>query len=120
MPPAAAHLTRANASLRTLRSLIATSAQRFEAASADPAALESIDFQTGMNLLKVNASELAVATVMSAMQACGLAGYRTTANSASDVIFAISCRRDHDQQRPDFANISAASLLSSAPASLGE
>ena len=38
--------------------------------------LESIDFQTGMNLLKVNASELAVATVMSAMQACGLSGYR--------------------------------------------
>ena len=29
-----------------------------------------------MNLLKVNASELAVATVMSAMQACGLSGYR--------------------------------------------
>ncbi len=39
-------------------------------------ALESIDFQTGMNMLKVNASELAVSTVMSAMQACGLAGYR--------------------------------------------
>ena len=29
-----------------------------------------------MNLLKVNASETALATVMSAMQACGLAGYR--------------------------------------------
>ena len=29
-----------------------------------------------MNLLKVQASELAVATVMSAMQACGLSGYR--------------------------------------------
>ncbi len=37
LPPAAAHLTRANASLRTLRSLIATSLRRFEAASADPA-----------------------------------------------------------------------------------
>ena len=36
----------------------------------------SIDFQTAMNLHKVNASELAVATVMSAMQACGIAGYR--------------------------------------------
>jgi acyl-CoA dehydrogenase len=74
LPPAAAHLTRANASLRTLRSLIATSRRRFEA--ADAAMLETIDFQTGMNLLKVNASELAVATVMSAMQTCGLAGYR--------------------------------------------
>ncbi len=74
LPPAAAHLTRANASLRSLTSLIATSLRRFEA--ADVQALEAIDFQTGMNLLKVNASELAVATVMSAMQACGLAGYR--------------------------------------------
>jgi acyl-CoA dehydrogenase len=74
LPPAAAHLTRANASLRSLSGLIATSLRRFEAADAQ--ALEAIDFQTGMNLLKVNASELAVATVMSAMQACGLAGYR--------------------------------------------
>ena len=74
MPPGAQHLTRANASLRTLRSLIAAALQRFEAAASDPAALEAIDFQTGMNMLKVNASELAVATVMSAMQACGLVG----------------------------------------------
>jgi acyl-CoA dehydrogenase len=74
LPPAAAHLTRANVSLRSLTSLIATSLRRFEAADAQ--ALEAIDFQTGMNLLKVNASELAVATVMSAMQCCGLAGYR--------------------------------------------
>jgi acyl-CoA dehydrogenase len=29
-----------------------------------------------MNLLKVNAFETALATVISAMQACGLAGYR--------------------------------------------
>ena len=49
---------------------------RVELDAANAQALEAIDFQTGMNLLKVNASELAVATVMSAMQACGLAGYR--------------------------------------------
>ena len=76
LPPGAAHLTRAGATLRTLRSLIAAALQRFEAAASDPAMLESIDFQTGMNMLKVNASEFAVATVMSAMQACGLSGYR--------------------------------------------
>jgi acyl-CoA dehydrogenase len=74
LPPAAAHLTRANVSLRSLNSLIATALRRFEAGDAQT--LETIDFQTGMNLLKVNASELAVATVMSAMQCCGLAGYR--------------------------------------------
>jgi acyl-CoA dehydrogenase len=76
LPPGAAHLTRANASLQRLRSLVAGVLQRFELAAADPVVLESVDFQTGMNLCKVNASELAVATVMSAMQACGLAGYR--------------------------------------------
>ena len=38
--------------------------------------LEAIDFQAGMNLLKVNSSELAIETVMSALQACGLSGYR--------------------------------------------
>ena len=32
LPPGAAHLTRANASLRTLRSLIASALQRFEQA----------------------------------------------------------------------------------------
>ena len=68
LPPAATHLTRANATLRTLRSLIASAVTRFEAAADDPAELEAIDFQTGMNLHKVNASELAVAAVMSAMQ----------------------------------------------------
>jgi acyl-CoA dehydrogenase len=74
LPPAAAHLTRAKVSLRSLNSLIATALRRFE--TADTQTLETIDFQTGMNLHKVNASELAVATVMSAMQCCGLAGYR--------------------------------------------
>ena len=35
-----------------------------------------MEFQAALNLLKVNASELAVATVMSALQASGLSGYR--------------------------------------------
>ena len=38
---------------------------------------EAGDFQTAMNLLKVNASEAAITCVMSALQACGLSGYRT-------------------------------------------
>jgi hypothetical protein len=56
-------------------------------------ALESVDFQTGMNLCKVNASELAVAVVMSAMQACGLAGYVPTAISPSAATCATSSPR---------------------------
>ena len=35
-----------------------------------------MDFQAGMNLLKVNSSERAIETVLSALQACGLSGYR--------------------------------------------
>ena len=119
LPPGAAHLTRAGASLRTLRSLIAAALQRFEAASADAAALESVDFQTGMNLLKVNASELAVATVMSAMQACGLAGYR------NDSEFSIGRHLRDILSSPIMisndrilANVAAASSLGGTPASL--
>ncbi|MGC1542683.1 MAG: acyl-CoA dehydrogenase family protein [Xanthobacteraceae bacterium] len=118
LPPAAAHLTRANASLRTLRGLIASARQRFE--TADPAMLETIDFQTGMNLLKVNASELAVATVTSAMQTCGLSGYRndgefSVGRHLRDILSSpIMISNDRI-----LANIGAASLLSGVPDSIG-
>jgi len=122
LPPAAAHLTRANASLRILRSLIADALRQFEtAAAADPALLETIDFQTGMNLLKVNASELAVATVMSAMQTCGLSGYRndgefSVGRHLRDILSSpIMISNDRI-----LANIAAASLLGGAPETLGD
>jgi len=121
LPPAAAHLTRANATLRTLRSLVASAVQRFEAAADDPAALEAIDFQTGMNLHKVNASELAVAAVMSAMQTCGLSGYR------NDSEFSIGRHLRDILSSPVMisndrilANIAAASMLARAPNSLSD
>ena len=120
MPPGAAHLTRAGASMRTLRSVIVSALQRFELA-ADPVALESVDFQTGMNLLKVQASELAVATVMSAMRACGLSGYRndgefSVGRHLRDVLSSpIMISNDRI-----IANVGTASLLSGAPASLRE
>jgi acyl-CoA dehydrogenase len=121
MPPGAAHLTRAGASMRTLRSVIAGALRRFELVAGDPVALESVDFQTGMNLLKVQASELAVATVMSAMQACGLSGYR------NDGDFSIGRHLRDVLSSPIMisndrivANVGTASLLSGAPASLRE
>ncbi len=119
MPPAAAHLTRANATLRTLRGLIAAAVQRFEAAADDAAALEAVDFQSGMNLHKVSASELAVATVMSAMQTCGLSGYR------NDGEFSIGRHLRDILSSPVMisndrilANIGIPSLLTGAPDSL--
>jgi acyl-CoA dehydrogenase len=119
LPPGAAHLTRASASLKTLRSLIAASTQRFEAAASDPAMIESIDFQTSMNILKVNASELAVATVMSAMQTCGLSGYR------NDSEFSIGRHLRDILSSPIMisndrilANVATASVLGATPQSL--
>jgi acyl-CoA dehydrogenase len=119
LPPGAAHLTRANASLQALRSLVVGALQRFECAADDSVALESVDFQTAMNLLKVNASELAVATVMSAMQACGLAGYRNDGEFSlgrhlRDILSSpVMINNDRI-----LANLTTASLLSGTPASL--
>jgi acyl-CoA dehydrogenase len=76
LPPGAAHLTRGLMSLRGLRDLILAALQRYEAAAMTADGLDTLDFQTSMNLLKVSASEQAIATVMSAMQVCGIAGYR--------------------------------------------
>jgi acyl-CoA dehydrogenase len=76
LPPGAAHLTRATMSLRALRGMVASALHRFESIATEESELESLDFQNAMNLLKVNASELAISTVMSAMQTCGLVGYR--------------------------------------------
>jgi len=116
-PPAAAQLARATAALRTLRGLIASALARFEA--ADAAALDAVEFQTGMNLLKVSASELAVDAVTGAMQACGLSGYRndgefSIARQLRDILSApIMIGNDRI-----LANIAAASLVGGAPNSL--
>ncbi len=119
LPPGAAHLTRAGASLRTLRNLIAASTQRFETAASDPAMLESIEFQSSMNMLKVNASELAVATVMGAMQTCGLSGYRNDSEFSlgrhlRDILSSpIMISNDRI-----LANVATASVLGATPESL--
>jgi acyl-CoA dehydrogenase len=76
LPPGAAHLTRATASLRMLRATVMSGLRRYETAMVEEGGLDSLDFQTTMNLLKVNSSELAIAIVSSTLQACGLAGYR--------------------------------------------
>jgi acyl-CoA dehydrogenase len=76
LPPGAPQFTRALATLRTLRGMLATSLRRYERCMNDPQALAALDFQTLITLTKVEASELAAQTVMSAMRACGLSGYR--------------------------------------------
>jgi acyl-CoA dehydrogenase len=119
LPPGAAHLTRATASLRTLRGLVAAELGRFEAIADDGEALDSLASQAALNLLKVSASEHAVATVMSALQACGLAGYR------NDGEFSLSRHLRDIQSAPIMinndrilANAANAALLVEVPARL--
>ena len=119
--PGAAHLTRAMMSLRTLRGSLASALQKFETIGAQDSELDSLEFQTSMNLLKVSASEMATATVMSAMQACGLAGYR------NDGEFSLSRHLRDVLSSPIMinndrilANSATASLLIDTPRSLLE
>jgi len=76
LPPAAAHFTKAMTTLRTLRGLIASGLANYERVMHDEKAMASLEFQSMITLTKVEASELALKTVMDAMRACGLSGYR--------------------------------------------
>jgi acyl-CoA dehydrogenase len=119
LPPGAAHLTRATAGLKALRALVDTGLRRWEETADDPRALAALDFQTAMNLLKVDASEQAVAIVMSALRACGLSGYRndTDVSVGRHLRDVLSSPLMINNDRI-LANIAAASLMSGVPASL--
>jgi acyl-CoA dehydrogenase len=119
MPPGAAHFTAARMTLAKLRAVITANLDTYAAHEHDERALASLDFQSSINLLKVEASELAVETVMSAMRACGLSGYRNDGDFSvgrhlRDVLSApIMINNDRI-----LANIATASLMSAVPASL--
>jgi acyl-CoA dehydrogenase len=76
MPPGAAHFTQAASSLRTLRSVLSSALRSYQAVMLDEKAVGSLEFQTMITLTKVQASELATATVLAALRACGLSGFR--------------------------------------------
>lgn len=119
LPPGAAHLTRASATLRALRGTIASALRRYEAAADNTEELQSLEFQTALNLLKVNASEMAISTVMNSFQACGLAGYRndgefSISRNLRDILSS-SIMLNNDRI---LANVASASLLSEVPALL--
>jgi len=119
LPPGAAHYTKAQSSLRVLRTLVQAGVVRYEAALADERLFGSLDFHAAMNLLKVDASEIAVATVMSAMRACGLSGYRNDGESSigrhlRDILSSpIMINNDRI-----LANLATTSLMSAVPTSL--
>jgi acyl-CoA dehydrogenase len=76
MPPGAAHFTQAVSTLRTLRGVLAANLRSYEVIMSDDKAISSLEFQAMITLTKVQASELAVTTVLSSLRACGLSGYR--------------------------------------------
>jgi acyl-CoA dehydrogenase len=76
MPPGAAHFTQAVSSLRTLRGVLAASLQSYQAVMSDEKAIAALEFQSTITLTKVQVSELAAETVLAALRACGLSGYR--------------------------------------------
>jgi acyl-CoA dehydrogenase len=119
LPPGLPHFTKSLASLRSLRALIAASLNRYESIADDPKALGMVDFQTAINLLKVDASELAVETVMAAMRATGLSGYRNDGDASigralRDVLSApIMINNDRI-----LSSLSASTILSETPSSI--
>ncbi len=119
MPPGAAHFNAAKMTLAKLRAVITANLDHYAAHEHDERALSSLDFQSAINLLKVEASELAVETVMSAMRACGLAGYRNDGEFSvgrllRDVLSSpIMINNDRI-----LSNIATASLMSAVPATL--
>lgn len=121
LPPGAAHYTKAVASLSTLRGVVASTLRKFEHAGDDADQLGSLEFQSMINLAKVEASELAVSIVMSALRACGLSGYRndgefTIGRYLRDVLSSpIMINNDRI-----LANIGATSLMSPVPATLSD
>jgi acyl-CoA dehydrogenase len=119
LPPGLPHFTMALASLRKLRALIAASLTRYESNQHDPKALSSVDFQTAINLLKVDASEMAVETVLAAMRSTGLSGYRNDSDVSigrylRDVLSSpIMINNDRI-----LSSLSASTLLSDVPSSI--
>jgi acyl-CoA dehydrogenase len=119
LPPGAPQFTQALKTLRTLRGMLATSLRTYERNMNDPKALASVDFQSLITLTKVEASELAVATVMSAMRACGLSGYRadgdfTLGRHLRDVLSSpIMINNDRI-----LANLATSSLMTPIPTSM--
>ncbi|HEY5071342.1 MAG TPA: acyl-CoA dehydrogenase family protein [Caulobacteraceae bacterium] len=119
LPPGAAHYTKSASCLRKLRALICASLDRYEAIAGDGEALSSVGFQTEISLLKVEASELAVSTVLHALRACGLSGYRNdTEVSIGRYLRDILSSPIMINNDRILAGLGASTVMSEAPATL--
>ncbi len=119
MPPGAPHFTQAASSLRNLRGVLGSSLRSYEAAMSDEKALSALEFQSMITLTKVQVSELAAETVLSALRACGLSGYRNDSEFSigrhlRDVLSApLMINNDRI-----LANLAASSVMTPLPTSI--
>jgi acyl-CoA dehydrogenase len=119
LPPGAPHFTQAVSTLRTLRGVLNSTLKEYQAAAGNEKALASMEFQSMITLTKVQVSELALATVLCAVRACGLSGYRNDSEFSigrhlRDVLSApLMINNDRI-----LANLGTASLMTPLPTSL--
>src|SRR5271167_3270605 len=119
MPPGAAHFTQAASSLRTLRGVLASSLRSYESVMSDEKAMASLEFQSMITMTKVQVSELAAATVLAALRASGLSGYRNDSEFSigrhlRDILSApLMINNDRI-----LANLAMTSVMTSLPASI--
>jgi len=120
MPPGAAHFTQAVSSLRTLRGVLSSALRGYQHAMTDEKAITSMEFQSMITLTKVHASELAVDTVLSALRACGLSGYRNDTEFSIDRhlrdVLSAPLMINNDRI---LANFATTALMSPLPTSIG-
>ncbi len=119
LPPGAPLVTEASLSLMTLVSMVNAALADWERREGDRNALEELGFQTSLNMLKVGASELAVTTVMQALRASGIAGYRndgefSMGRSLRDILSSPVMINNNRI----LANVSGAALLGGVPETL--
>ena len=116
LPPGAPLATQSSLSLMTLVNMVGAALADYERRAASKSGLDEIAFQTSLNLLKVGASELAIETVMRALGAAGISGYRNDSEfsigrSLRDVLSS-SVMINNNRI---LANVAAASLLGGVP-----
>jgi acyl-CoA dehydrogenase len=116
LPPGAPFATQASLSLMTLVNMVGAALAEYEHRVENESALDEIVFQTSLNLLKVGASELAIATVMHALNAAGISGYRNDSEfsigrSLRDILSS-SVMINNNRI---LANVATASLLGGVP-----
>lgn len=118
-PPGAAHFTQASSNLRTLRGVLATNMQHYERIMQDERQVSSLEFQTLITLTKVQVSELAVATVLSSLRACGLSGYRNdTEHSIGRLLRDVLSAPLMINNDRILSNLASASLMTPLPSTI--